>query len=77
MRILEVIPFFGPVAAGLVAATVALVHGGVETMIGVIVAYTVLRQIEDQLVMPIVVGHAVELHPYQPLSALVGTTPRA
>ena len=60
---LEVIPLLGPVTAGAVAATVALVHGGVPTAVGVIVAYVVLRQAEDQLVMPVVVGRAVELHP--------------
>jgi predicted PurR-regulated permease PerM len=60
---LEVIPFFGPVVAGSIAALVALSQGGSQLMIEVIVFYVVLRQIEDQLVSPVVLGRAVELHP--------------
>lgn len=73
--ILEVIPLLGPVAAGTIASLVALGHGGVPMMLGVILAYFVLRQAEDQLVMPIVVGRAVELHPLVTIFAvLVGAT---
>jgi len=61
--VLEVIPLIGPVLAGTAASIIALGRGGPGMMIGVIIAYTVLRQIEDQLVMPIVVGRAVHLHP--------------
>jgi len=61
--VLEVIPLFGPFIAGAIAAVVAVVNGGVPQMIGVIVMYFVLRQLEDQLVMPFVVGRAVHLHP--------------
>ncbi len=71
--ILEVIPLIGPIAAGAIASAVALVHGGPGPMIGVIVAYVVLRQIEDQFVMPLVVGRAVHLHPLVPIfSVLTG-----
>jgi predicted PurR-regulated permease PerM len=69
--ILEVIPLLGPVAAGAVAATIGLVHGGIGTMIWIIVAYTVLRQVEDQVIMPIVVGRAVELHPLVTIFAVL------
>jgi predicted PurR-regulated permease PerM len=40
-------------------------------MLGVIVVYVVLRQVEDQLVMPIVVGRAVELHPLVAMFAVL------
>lgn len=71
--VLEVIPILGPVLAGAIAATVALVHGGTGVMLGVIAAYVVLRQVEDQFVMPIVVGRAVHLHPLVPIfSVLTG-----
>ena len=71
--ILEVIPLLGPVLAGAIASAVALVHGGPGPMFGVIIAYVVLRQIEDQFVMPIVVGRAVHLHPLVPIfSVLTG-----
>ena len=69
--ILEVIPLLGPITAGAIASAVALVHGGTGMMIGVIIAYIVLRQIEDQFVMPIVVGRAVHLHPLVPIFAVL------
>ena len=73
--VLEVIPLLGPVLAGAIASLVALAHGGFGMMIGVVVAYFILRQAEDQLVMPIVVGRAVHLHPLVPiLAVLVGGT---
>ncbi len=61
--VLEVIPIVGPIVAASIAGTVGLVQGGTHTMIWVFVAYTVLRQMEDQLVIPIVLGRAVHLHP--------------
>jgi predicted PurR-regulated permease PerM len=40
-------------------------------MIGVIVAYFALRMAEDQLVMPLVVGRAVHLHPLVTIFAVL------
>ena len=60
---LEVVPFLGPVVAATIAALVALSQGGVALAIWVIVFYTVIRQLEDQIVSPVVLGNAVELHP--------------
>ncbi len=59
----EIVPFLGPVLAATVAALIALAQGGPGLMLGVILFYFVLRQAEDQVVMPLVLGHAVELHP--------------
>ena len=71
--ILEVIPLLGPILAGAIASVVALAHGGVPAMAGVALAYLILRQIEDQFVMPIVVGRALHLHPLIPIiSVLIG-----
>jgi predicted PurR-regulated permease PerM len=61
--LLEIIPFVGPVVAAAIAGTIALAQGGPGLALGVIIFYTAVRQIEDQIVMPFVVGHAVELHP--------------
>jgi predicted PurR-regulated permease PerM len=69
--ILEVIPVIGPITAGAIAAMVALVHDGPSLMIGVIVAYFALRMAEDQLVMPLVVGRAVHLHPLVTIFAVL------
>jgi predicted PurR-regulated permease PerM len=61
--VVEIVPFLGPVVAASVAALIALSQGGVGLLAGVIVFYFVLRQVEDQVVMPVVLGSAVELHP--------------
>lgn len=72
---LEIIPFLGPVAAGTIAAAVALSHGGAQLVLWVAVFYLVLRQLEDQLVMPLIIGKVVELHPAVTIFAVVaGTT---
>lgn len=60
---LEILPLLGPAIAAALAASVALAAHGPGAAIGVIVAYLILRELEDQLVMPMVVGRAVELHP--------------
>lgn len=60
---LEIIPFLGPVFAATIAAALAITQGGLGLAVGVIVFYVIIRQLEDQVVMPFVVGRAVELHP--------------
>jgi predicted PurR-regulated permease PerM len=69
--ILEIIPLVGPVIAAVIAMVAALVSGGTGTAIVVGVGYFVLRQVEDQLVMPIVVGRAVHLHPVVTIFAVL------
>jgi predicted PurR-regulated permease PerM len=61
--ILEIIPFVGPIIATSLAALVALSTNGVGTMVAIIVAYLILRQIEDQIVVPQVIGRVVHLDP--------------
>ena len=61
--LLEIIPLVGPVIAGALAASVALASQGPGAAIGVIIAYFILRELEDNLVMPLVVGKVVEIHP--------------
>jgi predicted PurR-regulated permease PerM len=60
---LEIIPLVGPLIAAALAGTVAFSAHGVDTTIVVLAAYLVVRQIEDQIVMPVVIGRAVHLHP--------------
>ncbi len=60
---LEIIPFLGPVLAASIASVVALSHGGTNLALAVALFYLVLRQLEDQLVMPAVIGRAVEIYP--------------
>lgn len=69
--ILEVIPLVGPLVAGAIAAVVALSSGGPGLALAVVVIYVVLRQLEDQLVMPLLIGRAVHLHPVVTIFAVL------
>ncbi len=62
---LEIIPLIGPAVAASVAAVVALATPslGIGGAIWILVTYLIVRQLEDQVVMPLVVGRAVHLHP--------------
>lgn len=68
--LVELIPFFGPYLSGGVAVLVALTQGSapfgwttVTLAIAVAVTYFVLRQIQDHMVMPLLIGKMVNLHP--------------
>ena len=61
--VLEIIPLVGPVIAAALAGTVTFATHGTNTTIVVLVVYFVVRQVEDQVVMPLVIGRAVDLHP--------------
>ncbi len=61
--ILEIIPLVGPIVAAALAGTVTFSTHGTDTTIVVLVVYFVVRQVEDQVVMPLVIGRAVHLHP--------------
>lgn len=68
---LEILPLIGPAVATVLAAGVALATHGVGPAIGVAIAYFILRQLEDNLIMPLVVGRAVELHPLVTIFAVL------
>lgn len=61
--LLEIVPFVGPIIATTIAATIALSTQGVGAMVGIIIAYLILRQVEDQIVVPQVIGRVVHLDP--------------
>ena len=74
---LELIPFIGPVLAATPAVILALVYpspfGWSPVVYAIIVAlmYTVLRHIEDYLIIPNVVGRYVQLNPVLTLFAIL------
>jgi predicted PurR-regulated permease PerM len=68
---LEVIPLIGPVTAGAIACLVGLTQGGIQEAAALAVMYLILRQTEDQLVMPQVVGRAVHVHPLVTIFAVL------
>ena len=69
--LLEVITFIGPIIAGTVVGIVALSTGGPTLAITAVVFLFVLRQFEDVVMMPAVLGRAVHLHPLVALFAVV------
>jgi predicted PurR-regulated permease PerM len=69
--ILEIVPLIGPLIATAIVAVDAFARGGAGLAAGVIVFYFVLRQVEDQVVMPVVIGRAVHLHPIVTIFAVL------
>jgi predicted PurR-regulated permease PerM len=69
--ILEIIPLIGPLIATAIAATDAFARGGGQVAAVVVVVYFVIRQVEDQIVMPVVIGRAVHLHPVVTIFAVL------
>ncbi len=63
-------PLIGAVAAGVVAALVALVTGGPVDAAIVGAAILVIQQVEGDVLQPLVMGKAVSLHPVVILLAL-------
>ncbi|HEX7471787.1 MAG TPA: AI-2E family transporter, partial [Candidatus Limnocylindrales bacterium] len=60
-----------PIIAAAIAAIDAVTQGGLQLAGVVIVVYIVVRQVEDQLVMPVVIGRAVHLHPVVTIFAVL------
>lgn len=79
---LELIPILGPWTAGAIAVSVAALDptppfGWSHTTLAVVVAitYFVLRQLEDNLVIPTLIGRIVHLHPLLMIFVLlIGTS---
>ena len=68
---LEIVPLVGPLIAATVAGTVAFSTRGTDVAIAVLVVYLVVRQVEDQVIMPLVIGRAVHLHPVATIFAVL------
>ena len=64
------LPVVGATAAGGIAALVALVAGGPGDAVLVIVLTLVVQQIEGDVLMPMIMGRQVSLHPAAVLAAL-------
>jgi predicted PurR-regulated permease PerM len=69
--VLEIIPLVGPIVATGIVAVDAFARGGAGVAAAVIVFYFILRQVEDQIVMPVVIGRAVHLHPVVTIFAVL------
>ena len=69
--IVELVPIVGPLAAGAAAIAVGLTAGWTVAL-GAGIAVLVLRQLEDYVIAPRVMGHAVGLSPLVVLVSVVG-----
>jgi predicted PurR-regulated permease PerM len=67
---LELVPIVGPIVAGAVAAIVALTQP-FPLVIWVIVAATLIQQLENHILVPRISGGAVGLHPLAALLAVL------
>jgi len=68
--VLEFVPIFGPAIAGLIAVLVALFQGsnwwGLSTLglAGIVLAaFVVIQQVENNVLVPRIIGHSLNLHP--------------
>jgi predicted PurR-regulated permease PerM len=68
--IVELVPIVGPIAAGIVAVGAGLTAGWVVAL-GAGIAVLILRQLEDYVIAPRVMGHAVGLSPLVVLVSVV------
>jgi predicted PurR-regulated permease PerM len=68
--VVELVPIVGPLTAGVVAVGVGLTAGWMVA-IGAGIAVLVLRQLEDYVIVPRVMGHAVGLSPLVVLVSVV------
>jgi predicted PurR-regulated permease PerM len=71
--IVELVPIIGPLAAGAIAIGVGLTAGWMVA-VGAGIAVLVLRQLEDYVIAPRIMGHAVGLSPLVVLVSVVGFT---
>lgn len=62
--VLSIIPYFGNIIGGAIALLFAVVSGGgIGTLIGVVAVFVVSQFLENNLLVPFVIGKKVELNP--------------
>jgi predicted PurR-regulated permease PerM len=68
--VLELLPIIGPIIAAIPAVLLALT-AGIDAAVAALILYTVIQQVENNLLVPKIQGDAVELHPSGVMFALV------
>ena len=68
--ILELVPIIGPIIAAVPAVLLAAT-AGLEAVIAALVLYTLVQQLENNLLVPKIQGDAVELHPALVIFAII------
>ncbi len=69
--IMDFIPYFGSIIAGVVDSVFALITGGIPLAIKVFIFVLVVQQIEGNVVAPKLQGKSVDLHPIWVMFALL------
>ena len=68
--VFELLPIIGPILSAIPAVLLALT-AGVEPAVAAVILYTVVQQVENNVLVPKIQGDAVELHPTVVMVALV------
>ena len=68
--VLELVPIIGPIIAAVPAVLLAAT-AGLEPVIAALVLYTLVQQVENNLLVPKIQGDAVELHPAAVIFAII------
>ncbi len=68
--VFELLPIIGPILAAIPAVLIAAT-AGLEAAIAALVLYTVVQQVENNLLVPKIQGDAVQLHPSAVMFALI------
>jgi len=68
----NLIPYFGPITGAFVAVIVSILQtGSYHLALYVIIAFTVIKLIDDTCILPIVMGKSVHIHPLMVLLAIL------
>jgi predicted PurR-regulated permease PerM len=68
--ILELLPIIGPIISAVPAVLLAAT-AGIEPVIAALILYTLVQQVENNLLVPKIQGDAVELHPAAVMFAII------
>ncbi len=69
--ILNLIPFLGPVVGGALAAVVGLLNGDVTQSVWAVVIFTLIQQVDNHVITPLVQRTRVKLSPFVIVLALI------
>ena len=69
--ICEFVPLVGPLLVALIAAAVAMLHGGPVSAFMVLAFLGVLRIVQDYVVYPRLIGQGIHLHPLAVITAIL------
>jgi putative permease len=68
----NIIPYVGPLAGGLLASIMTvLTTGDLSRVISVIVAFAIIKLIDDAIIQPLVIARSVDMHPLLVLLAVI------